>query len=71
MTILIKRMLATFHNWDGPEKKLTFLYTFLNNWIDHHNTKPRDVVKGNTMVILVDFKYDFLNLSQRKEMSVS
>ena len=71
MTILIKCMLATFHNWDGPEKKSTFLYTFLNNWIDHHNTKPRDVVKGNTMVILVVFKYDFLNLSQRKEMPVS
>ena len=38
MTILIKRMLATFHNWDGPEKKLTFLYIFLNKWIAHRNS---------------------------------
>ena len=71
MTILIKCMLATFHNWDGPEKKLTFLYIFLNDWIAHHNTKLRDVERGNVMVILVDLRYDFLNLLQRKEMSVS
>ena len=29
------------------------------------------VVKGNVMVILVNLKYDFLNLLERKEMSVS
>ena len=72
MTILIKCMLATFHNWDGPEKKLTFLYIFLKKLIADHNTIPPNVVvKGNVMVILVDLKYDFLDLLQRKEMSVS